>query len=191
MEQIVGFRLHQGAMAVARIPPSVSVKELVTGAPTDLLLVALDGMANAENLGVVVRNCAAFGVRGLIVGETSSSPYLRRAVRNSIGTVFDLPIVRTSNLVATLNELTRHWSVQTIAAHPGAREETLAELEISQRCCIIFGSEAHGISEPVLKACSVHAAIPMASGVDSLNVASASSVFLYAASRSRRDPTSP
>ena len=52
----------------------------------------MDELSNAENLGVLVRNCVAFGVHGLIVGETCSSPFLRRAVRNSMGTIFQLPV---------------------------------------------------------------------------------------------------
>ena len=53
---------------------------------------AIDGLSNAENLGALVRNCAAFGVQALVVGETCSSPYLRRSVRNSMGAIFQLPV---------------------------------------------------------------------------------------------------
>ena len=82
LESIVGFNLHQGIMAVAKMPESRSLDETLHNAGRPYLLVALDGLVSAENVGVVVRNCAAFGVDAVMSGETSSSPYLRRAVRN-------------------------------------------------------------------------------------------------------------
>lgn len=187
LEQIVGFPLHQGAMAVARVPSPVAFEDLIARCAGSLLLVALDGMTNAENVGLVVRNCAAFGAHGIIVGETSSSPYLRRAVRNSMGTVFRLPVISSRNLAETLRDLSLRFRVQTIAAHPGARHSALEGFRVTPKCCIVFGSEGDGISQGVLEACTDRVAIPMAGGVDSLNVASASAVFLYAATRSGID----
>lgn len=191
LEQIVGFPLHQGAMAVARVPVPVAAEDLVARSSGRLLLVALDGMTNAENVGLVVRNCAAFGVHGIIVGETSSSPYLRRAVRNSMGTVFRVPVISSGDLAQTLRDLARRFAVQTIAAHPGARHFTLDGFRAGPSCCIVFGSEGLGISQAVLDACAVQVAIPMANGVDSLNVASATAVFLYAMTRSRKNSATP
>ena len=186
LAQIVGFPFHQGAMAVARIPPPVSVDTIIGNAPGPPLIVALDGMANAENVGVLVRNCAAFGVDGLIVGETSSSPYLRRAVRNSMGTVFALPVVHSENLAATLTDLHRRFAVRIVAAHPAAQARPIEESLFEASCCLVFGSEGDGISRAVLDACSLQVSIPMAPGVDSLNVASATAVFLYEATRRPR-----
>lgn len=82
LHSIVGFKLHQGIMGIANIPSTLSLEELVRGNASPRLLVALDGLVSAENVGTIVRNCAAFGAQGVLVGETSSSPYLRRAVRN-------------------------------------------------------------------------------------------------------------
>ncbi|TLY28322.1 MAG: hypothetical protein E6K56_10090, partial [Ignavibacteria bacterium] len=90
LESIVGFNLHQGIMAVAKMPADRSLEETLHNTSRPYLLVALDGLVSAENVGVVARNCAAFGVDAVISGETSSSPYLRRAVRNSMGAVFHL-----------------------------------------------------------------------------------------------------
>ena len=85
METIVGYGLHQGIMAVARIPAEQPISETLRQSRPPFLLVALDGIASAENVGVMVRSAAAFGAHGILVGETSASPYLRRAVRNSSG----------------------------------------------------------------------------------------------------------
>ena len=103
LETITGFSLFQGVMAVGQIPLPASLDDILqkSPAPSSLeattrqgskLLVAVDELANAENLGALVRNCVAFGVHGLIVGETSTSPFLRRSVRNSMGTIFQLPV---------------------------------------------------------------------------------------------------
>ena len=83
-------------------PAPLTLEEILAKSPKPKLFVAIDGLSNAENLGAVVRNCVAFGVQALLVGETCSSPFLRRSVRNSMGTIFQLPVweVRTANPVA-------------------------------------------------------------------------------------------
>lgn len=186
VESIVGFRLHQGIMAVARVPESPSLAEALKRSQTPRLFVAVDGLTNAENLGVLVRNCAAFDVDALLVGETSSSPYLRRAVRNSMGTVFSLPVVQLSDLVGAIHELRSTHGVHVIAAHPHTDEKALHQVSFGGDCCVVFGSEGEGVSVDVLAACDESVAIPMKKGVDSLNVASASAVFLYEIGRQRK-----
>lgn len=185
VESIVGFNLHQGIMAVARIPAPTSLEGLLAKSPSPHVVVAIDGLTNAENLGVLVRNCAAFGVQGLLVGETSSSPYLRRAVRNSMGAVFTMPVVPVTDLAETLRRLRSTYGIRSIAAHPRATGESLYEADFRKSCCIVFGSEGEGISPRVLEACDDAVAIPMHHGVDSLNVASASAVFLAEVRRQR------
>ncbi len=103
VESIVGYNLHQGIMAIAKLPVQQSLAKIISSVAKPYLIVALDGLVNAENVGLVMRNCAAFGVDAVIVGETSSSPYLRRAVRNSMGTVFTIPIVHADNLARIIN----------------------------------------------------------------------------------------
>ncbi len=184
MEQLVGFRLYQGLMAVAQFPPPLTLDEILAASPKPRLLLALDGLADAENIGVIVRNSVAFGVQMLIAGETSTSPYMRRSVRNSMGTIFKLPIFEPPSLVQTLREL-RSRGIRCIAAHGHSQEKTLSQCDLSRDCCIVLGSEAHGISPDVLAACDEAVAIPMANEVDSLNVANAAAVFLFEARRQR------
>lgn len=182
LEELVGFEMFQGVMAVAKIPASRTLAELLQTGATPRLLVAADGLTSAENVGVLVRNCVAFGAQALIVGETSASPYLRRAVRNSMGTVFQLPIFAADNLVATIHEL-RQRGVRSVAAHPHTDRKLLAETDFGTDTCVIFGAEGAGISAPVIAACDEAVAIPMSPDVDSLNVASAAAIFLYEASQ--------
>jgi tRNA G18 (ribose-2'-O)-methylase SpoU len=184
LETLTGFSMYQGLLAVGKVPVQVPLEEILGRSPAPYLLAAAEGLSSAENLGALVRNCAAFGVQGLLVGETCTSPFLRRAVRASMGAVFQLPIIETPSLVRTLERL-RFLAIRRIAAHPHADGRTLSQAALASSCCIVFGSEGYGLSERVLAACDEAAAIPMAPGVDSLNVASAAAVFLSETNRQR------
>jgi tRNA G18 (ribose-2'-O)-methylase SpoU len=184
LESIVGFNLHQGIMAVAKVPKTLSLEEMIAKVPKPHLLMAMDGLVNAENVGVVVRNCAGFGVDGIIVGETSSSPYLRRAVRNSMGTVFTIPVVHSTNLNESLTILRMKYGTRIIAAHPH-EQSSIYSTDFKGNVCIVLGNEGEGVSNTVLDTCDLHVAIPMMKGTDSLNVASASAVFLYEVRKQR------
>jgi tRNA G18 (ribose-2'-O)-methylase SpoU len=185
LERIVGYNLHQGIMAIGKIPSPETLESALAHAPHPRLFVAVDGLTNSENLGVLVRNCAAFGVHALFVGENSSSPYLRRSVRNSMGTVFVLPVVHCTNLVETLRILSTQQHCGIIGAHPSAKEDAVCDTDFSSDSCVVFGSEGTGISQAVLSECTALTAIPMERDVDSLNVASASAIVLYEALRQR------
>ncbi len=184
LETMTGFSMYQGLLAVGKIPEPIPLEQILLLGSKPLLLVAVDALSNAENLGALVRNCAAFGTNALIVGETSSSPFLRRAVRSSMGTVFGLPIVETPNLIECLSKL-KERAVRCVAAHPHVEGRTLSEADFTNDCCVIFGSEGHGITPAVLALCDDAVAIPMPPAVDSLNVGSAAAVFLYEANRQR------
>jgi tRNA G18 (ribose-2'-O)-methylase SpoU len=184
LETITGYVMHQGALAAAKIPPLPDLETLLKNSPRPLLLAAVEGVANAENMGAIVRNCAAFGVHFLIVGETCGSPFQRRAVASSMGTIFEQPAVRVDNLVETLTAL-RARGVRCLAAHPRADAQKLAAVDLRGDCCLVFGAEGPGLTETVLSACDGMVEIPMPSHMNSLNVAVASGVFLYEATRQR------
>jgi tRNA G18 (ribose-2'-O)-methylase SpoU len=184
LEKLTGFSMYQGLLAVGKVPPLPTLEQAIAHSPQPQLLAAADGLSSAENLGALVRNCAAFNAQALIVGETCSSPFLRRAVRSSMGALFQMPIVETTSLTQALHSL-RERGVRCIAAHPHAAGRTLSHASFTGDCCIVFGSEGYGISPTVLAACDEAAAIPMPETVDSLNVGSAAAVFLYEANRQR------
>jgi tRNA G18 (ribose-2'-O)-methylase SpoU len=185
LENLTGYSMYQGVLAVGRIPALPTLNEILQKSPKPHFFAAVDGLSSADNLGVVVRNCAAFGVQGLLLGETSTSPFLRRAVRSSMGTIFKLPIIQVGNLPAALSIL-RGRGVLCVAAHPHVKGRTLYEADFSGDSCIVLGSEGSGIAAEVLSVCDEAVAVPMELGVDSLNVGSAAAVFLYEASRQRR-----
>jgi tRNA G18 (ribose-2'-O)-methylase SpoU len=203
LETLTGFSMFQGVLAVGKIPPPVSLEEILSKNQKPWLFVAVDGLTNAENLGALVRNCVAFGVQALIVGETSNSPFLRRAVRNSMGTIFQLPVIElaklglrhkfttkphttNSTLSACLREL-RSRGVRCIAAHPHTDKKVLSSADFSGDGCLVFGSEGDGITPAVLESCDEAVAIPMPPTVDSLNVGAAAAVFLYEVNRQRKE----
>ena len=184
LESIVGFSLHQGIMAVARVPPEQELSEACRSFSRPMVFVGLDGIASAENVGVIVRNAAAFGATGMIVSENSCSPYLRRAVRNSMGAVFQLPVFTSSNLVDTFSLLRARVQAKIIGAHP-AGNIPIQKADFTGDLCIVFGNEGDGLSQSVLQAVDSLVSIPMLKNTDSLNVSTASAVFLYEARRFR------
>ena len=181
---MVGFDIYQGVLAIGIIPPPLPLEKFLAAGPRPRLFVAMDGLANAENVGTLMRNCLAFGVSGLLAGETCSSLYLRRTVRNSMGALFKLPMLESRCLVETLHELRRR-GVRCLAAHPHTDQKILSQADFTGDCCVVFGSEGHGISKAVLAACDEAVVVPMANAVDSLNVSAAAAVFLYEANRQR------
>jgi tRNA G18 (ribose-2'-O)-methylase SpoU len=184
LETLTGFSMYQGVLAVGKVPPARPLETLLTNSSTPTLLVAADGMSNAQNMGALVRNCAAFGAQAVLVGETGCSPFIRRAVRASMGTIFHLPSLELENLAETLRGL-RGQGVRVLAAHPRPHCRPPSQVDFTGRCCLVLGSEGEGIRESVLAQCDECVAIPMPPGVDSLNVASASAAFLYEAFRQR------
>lgn len=182
---LVGIELFQGVLAVGKIPRTFSLEELLAQSPAPRLFAMVEGLTNAENIGLLARNCAAFGAHGLIVGPTCCSPFLRRAVRNSMGAIFQLPIVETPDHIESLRAL-RAAGVRCVAAHPHTDKKTLSQADFTRDCCLVFGSEGRGISPETLAACDEAVAIPMAANIDSLNVGAAAAVFLYEAGRQRQ-----
>ena len=184
MAEMVGFEVYQGVLAIGKIPTTYTLEKILALSPRPRLFVAMDGLSNAENVGTLMRNCVAFGVSALIAGETCSSLYLRRTVRNSMGAIFKLPALESYNLPETLRALQAN-GVRCVAAHPHTERQLLSQADFTGDCCVVFGSEGQGISPPVLAACDEAVVIPMANEVDSLNVSAAAAVFLYEVNRQR------
>ena len=178
MESLTGRSCYQPLKAVAKIPLNNSVEEVVSKSKSPGVYVAIEGLSNADNVGALVRNCAALGASAILVSQCASSPFLRRAVHASMGTVFSVPVVDSCRLVEALQYL-RSQGVYCLAAHPSADGMSLSQIPLPQDVCVVFGSEGQGLSATVLDQCDRAVAVPMASGIDSLNVASTSAVFLY------------
>jgi len=182
--ELTGHSIYQPILAIGRIPRQPTIESMLMSLPRPYLLAALDGLSNAENIGATVRNAAAMGIQGLIIGETSCSPWLRRAVRTSMGGILSLPCVHVEDLSLTLRNL-REQGIETVACHPRPDGVQLDDVDFSKDSCIVLGSEGLGISEKVLESCSVFSAIPIRRQIDSLNVANAAAIYFYEAQRQR------
>jgi tRNA G18 (ribose-2'-O)-methylase SpoU len=184
LEQLTGFSMYQGLLACARFPPPVELDVALDFASRPRFLVAADAICNAENLGGLIRTATAFGVDAILLGETCAHPYLRRAVRASMGTVFDMPLIEPVSLRVAMGELQRR-GVHCFAADPGEGHRPLCSASLQEDCCIVLGSEGDGLSPEVRDACDECVTIPMQRDVDSLNVAAAAAVCLYEVWRQR------
>jgi tRNA G18 (ribose-2'-O)-methylase SpoU len=180
LQRVVGFRIHEGIMAVAKVPPEASVRAL----PVPHVIMALDGLRSSENVGVIARVCGGFGADLLIASERACSPYLRRAVRNSMGAVFRLPVAHPESLGSALAYMRAEFGTRIIACSPQARN-SIYDCDLTGNVCLVAGNEDTGISEPVAVLEPESISIPMRNGTDSLNVASAAAVFLFEAFRQR------
>src|SRR6266536_1686808 len=105
LQRLTGFSMFQGVLAAGKIPAVHTLDAALEKSAHPNLFVAVEGLSNAENVGGLVRNCTAFGVQALLVGRSSSSPFLRRAVRNSMGAIFKLPVVEELDLAEALCKL--------------------------------------------------------------------------------------
>ncbi len=179
MESVIGYPLHQGIMLACRIPEN---RQLLTAAQDwkdPWMAIALDAIADAENMGAIIRNAAAFGACAVIVDEQSCNPWLRRSVRVSMGTIVDVEIIRVPDLANSLRAMKASPNVRIIGAALREDPLDLSEVIHSGNTIIVFGSEGWGLRESVVQQCDILAKIPMAPGVDSLNVAIASGIFMH------------
>jgi len=119
LDTIVGHHLHQAMMAIAKVPKRKTIDELTSmlSSKEKFTGVILDGIVNAENMGVILRNCACFGVDAVLVLPNSCDPYLRRSVRNSMGNIFHLNIV---DMIEPNKDVTllKNMDITFYAAHP-------------------------------------------------------------------------
>lgn len=176
LEQVVGFALHKRIMAIGRIPAQPDLDVLGARAGVH---VAVEGIADAENMGVMLRACAGMGAASFIAGADSTSPWLRRSVRVSMGTVFGLPVHRCGDVRETLGELQRRHGWRIVGTVPRGGEPRLPAGDAP--ICLWFGSEGTGLSDEAIAMCDALFTIAMHGDVDSLNVANAMAVALYAA----------
>lgn len=186
IEDIIGFRFHKGIMAAGYCPMKHTVSEGLKEARRPFFLAALNGVNDPQNVGLIVRNATAFGVQALIVDGATYDPYYRKAVRVSMGAVFNMPVFYEDDLATALRCLKKRYAMRVIAATPGRPARDIARVRFSGDVCLVFGNEDKGVSPGVLRIADARVRIPVSKAVDSLNVASAAAVLLYEASRSRR-----
>ncbi len=176
MDQIVGFPIHRGILAVGRRRRVPSADAVLAGLGPKALIMVLCGIANHDNMGGLFRNAAAFGVDAILLDAESCDPLYRKAIRVSVGGTLVMPFARLGS-GDDLSDLLQRYGFASLALSPSG-ETTLADLPRPARAAILLGAEGPGLSAQVL-ARSQTVRIPMAEGFDSLNVATTAAVVLH------------
>ncbi|MDQ4213355.1 RNA methyltransferase [Microbacterium capsulatum] len=178
VEAVAGFPVHRGAMAAMHRPAEPSVAEVVAGARTVLIL---EGLIEHANVGSGFRAAAALGADAVLVSARCADPLYRRSVRVSMGTVFQVPWTRFADwttLSAALRD--ERITVAALALRDDATTLDAFAATRPDRVALAFGSEGPGLTAEALDAADAVVTIPMAGGVDSLNVGSTVAVALWA-----------
>jgi tRNA G18 (ribose-2'-O)-methylase SpoU len=186
LEQLTGFSMHRGALASMHRPPLASVAETVAGATR---IVVLEDIVDHTNVGAIFRSVAGLGADAVLITPRCADPLYRRSVRVSMGTVLQVPWTRLPDWpegAEVLRELGFHLAA--LALSPDAVQLDHFAARAPERVALVLGTEGDGLSAAALRQSDTVVTIPMLHGVDSLNVASASAVALYALTASRRSP---
>ena len=178
LEELTGFAMHRGALASMHRPTLPDARDLLAGAKT---VVVLEDIVDHTNVGAAFRSAAGLGADAVLISPRCADPLYRRSVRVSMGTVLQVPWTRIGEWKEAAPLL--HDAGFTIAALAlGDDSVPLPEFAaaLPAKVAIVLGTEGDGLSRRALAAADVRVEIPMLHGVDSLNVASASAVALYA-----------
>ncbi len=178
LTQLTGFPLTRGVLCAMRRPKQPGVEEICAGARR---IAVLENIMNPTNLGAIFRSAAALQMDAVLLTPACSDPLYRRAIRVSMGTVFQIPWAYLSRWgqegVRCLNRL----GFQTAAM--ALREDAVSirdpRLMAAEKLAIVLGTEGDGLAPETIAGCDYTVRIPMSHGVDSLNVAAASAVAFW------------
>ncbi|MBM9590573.1 RNA methyltransferase [Leptospira sp. 201903075] len=176
-EDTIGFSVHQGFMAVG-----LQRWNAITEATAPMLFV--NAIVDSENIGSILRTAAAFGIQSILFDSKSASPYLRRSVRVSMGSLFQIQLVRIPNLTETLRSLqnTDHKILSLSLPREGenllSKTKSVYEIGKQSKFVLVVGNEAEGVEPDVLNLSDSLVYIPMKNQIDSLNVSHALAVAL-------------
>ncbi|MGH8893557.1 MAG: TrmH family RNA methyltransferase [Actinomycetes bacterium] len=187
LEAVTGYSVHRGALAaMARLP----LEPALELAARSRRIVVLEDLVDHTNVGAVMRAAAGLGLDAVLVSPRCADPLYRRSVKVSMGAVFAVPWSRLDTWPGGLHDV-RSLGFSVLALTPDPSATPLAELRatVTDRCAVLLGAEGPGLSDRALAVADHRVRIPMAAGVDSLNVAAAAAVVFYALgqrSRQRR-----
>lgn len=179
VHRVVGFQFHSGVIACGLRKPMAGVDSIAVAPGGPSTLVVCPDLISHENLGSIVRIAAGFGADGLLLGPRCCDPFYRLSIRVSMGTVFALPIARSTDLLADLARLRGAFGYECVATVLAGDAEPLDLRHRGSRVAVVLGNEAQGLDGQTIAACDRRVTLPMRRGVDSLNVAVAAGIFLY------------
>ena len=181
---VAGFDVHRGVLAAADRPGPIDAPDLLRRARRVLVL---EGVSDNENVGSLFRNAAALGLDAVIMDEACTDPLYRRSIRVSSGWTLRIPFARTDSTATTLQLAAQH-GIATIALSPSSDgidvDRAASEGLLDEPFALVVGAEGPGLTAASIVDCDVSVRVPMATGVDSLNVATAMAVVsAFAAAR--------
>ncbi|MDT3378678.1 TrmH family RNA methyltransferase [Labrys portucalensis] len=176
LDDIAGFPMHRGILAMGLRGEGGTAERLLATAPENALFVGLSAIANHDNMGGIFRNAAAFGLDGVLIDGTSCDPLYRKAIRVSAGAVLMTPFAQGGD-IGTLCDALLAAGFEVLATSPAGKER-LADIEPVGRQAVLFGAEGPGLPEHVLRRLRT-IRIDMRGGFDSLNVATTSGIVLH------------
>ncbi len=175
LKQLTGFPLTRGMLCAMRRRPLPAVETVCAGAKR---VAVLEDVMNPTNVGAIFRSAAALGIDAVLLTQACSDPLYRRAIRVSMGTVFQVPwAYLPEGWPQTLRAL--GFTTAAMALCDASLPIYAPQLKRADRLAVVLGTEGDGLAESTIAACDCTVRIPMTHGVDSLNVAAASAVAFY------------
>ena len=175
LKQLTGFPLTRGMLCAMRRRPLPTVGTVCAGAKR---VAVLEDVMNPTNVGAIFRSAAALGIDAVLLTQACSDPLYRRAIRVSMGTVFQVPWTYLPEIwPQTLRAL--GFTTAAMALCDASLPIYAPQLKRADRLAVVLGTEGDGLAESTIAACDCTVRIPMTHGVDSLNVAAASAVAFY------------
>lgn len=179
---ITGYDVHRGCLALAERPAPSSLDGILARAR---LIVALEGVSNADNVGGVFRNAAAFGADAVLLDTACCDPLYRKAIRTSMAATLRVPYARVAHRAdewpAALEDLRGRGFIRVALTPAGSARDLddFARLPRPDRLALLLGAEGPGLSAAASAAADYHVRIPVNPDVDSLNLAVAAGIALY------------
>ena len=176
LEELTGYLLHRGLIAAMHRPVLPSVPSLLEGARR---VIILENVADPTNVGAIFRSVAAIGADAVFVTPRCSDPFYRRAIRVSMGTVLQVPWTRLGDWPSSRQLLVASgFQIVALALSPDA--VSLRDFEAPERLALVLGAEGGGLTPEARASADIVVQIPMAHGIDSLNVAATAAVAMWA-----------
>ncbi len=176
IERLTGFHVHRGALAAVERPAPSAVSEVLDAARR---IVVVEDLVDHTNIGAVFRNVAALGFDAVLLSPRCADPYYRRSIKVAMGAVFQIPHARIDDWYgapALLGDAGFTTFAMTLAPDAVSLRDVRTDVE---RLALVVGGEGHGLSDHWQREADVRVTIPMAAGVDSLNVAASVAVACW------------
>jgi len=178
LAELTGYILHRGLIASMHRPQLPAVADLIADAKR---IVVLENVSDPTNVGAIFRSVAAIGADAVLVTPRCSDPYYRRAIRVSMGTVLQVPWTRVGDWNQTRELLAASgFHIAALALTPDAVSLKDFALTAPERVALVLGAEGEGLTPEAIAAADTVVQIPMAHGIDSLNVAATAAVAMFA-----------